>query len=118
MVEAFVLIQTEVGRAEVVAKQLAGLSGVLSSEYVTSGSVRALEGDDVSDREAFSARGDVVSPASAGSSSTRLRRLLANWGHWYRASGSSVSSCSSFEDSEAIAVRGEEWAAWPEDAAG
>ena len=89
----------------------------LSSEYVTSGSVRALEGDDVSDREAFSARGDVVSPASAGSSSTRLRRLLANWGHWYRASGSSVSSCSSFEDSEAIAVRGEEWAAWPEDAA-
>ncbi len=35
MVEAFVLIQTEVGRAEVVAKQLAGLSGVLSSEYVT-----------------------------------------------------------------------------------
>lgn len=29
------LIQTEVGRAEVVAKQLAGLSGVLSSEYVT-----------------------------------------------------------------------------------
>ncbi|VEG53502.1 transcriptional regulator [Mycolicibacterium aurum] len=35
MVEAFVLIQTEVGRAEVIAKQLAGLSGVLSSEYVT-----------------------------------------------------------------------------------
>ncbi|MCV7154252.1 Lrp/AsnC ligand binding domain-containing protein [Mycolicibacterium pyrenivorans] len=35
MVEAFVLIQTEVGRAEVVAKQLAGLAGVLSSEYVT-----------------------------------------------------------------------------------
>lgn len=35
MVEAFVLIQTEVGRAEVVAKQLAALSGVLSSEYVT-----------------------------------------------------------------------------------
>ena len=35
MVEAFVLIQTEVGRAEVVAKQLAGLTGVLSSEYVT-----------------------------------------------------------------------------------
>jgi DNA-binding Lrp family transcriptional regulator len=29
------LIQTEVGRAEVVAKQLAGLSGVLSAEYVT-----------------------------------------------------------------------------------
>ena len=29
------LIQTEVGRAEVVAKQLAGLAGVLSSEYVT-----------------------------------------------------------------------------------
>ncbi len=29
------LIQTEVGRAEVVAKQLAGLPGVLSSEYVT-----------------------------------------------------------------------------------
>lgn len=35
MVEAFVLIQTEVGRAEVVAKQLAGLAGVLSAEYVT-----------------------------------------------------------------------------------
>ena len=29
------LIQTEVGRAEVVAKQLAGLPGVSSSEYVT-----------------------------------------------------------------------------------
>jgi uncharacterized protein with GYD domain len=29
------LIQTEVGRAEVVAKQLASLRGVLSSEYVT-----------------------------------------------------------------------------------
>lgn len=29
------LIQTEVGRAEVVAKQLAELSGVTSSEYVT-----------------------------------------------------------------------------------
>lgn len=29
------LIQTEVGRAEVVAKQLSGLTGVLSSEYVT-----------------------------------------------------------------------------------
>ena len=29
------LIQTEVGRAEVVAKQLAALAGVLSSEYVT-----------------------------------------------------------------------------------
>ncbi|MEO3757206.1 Lrp/AsnC ligand binding domain-containing protein [Mycobacterium sp. B14F4] len=35
MVEAFVLIQTEVGRAEVVAKQLAALPGVLSAEYVT-----------------------------------------------------------------------------------
>lgn len=35
MVEAFVLIQTEVGRADVIAKQLAGLHGVLSSEYVT-----------------------------------------------------------------------------------
>jgi len=35
VVEAFVLIQTEVGRAQVVAKQLAGLTGVLSSEYVT-----------------------------------------------------------------------------------
>jgi len=35
VVEAFVLIQTEVGRAEVIAKQLAGLAGVLSSEYVT-----------------------------------------------------------------------------------
>ena len=29
------LIQTEVGRAEVVAKQLAALAGVSSSEYVT-----------------------------------------------------------------------------------
>jgi DNA-binding Lrp family transcriptional regulator len=35
VVEAFVLIQTEVGRAEVVAKQLAALPGVLSAEYVT-----------------------------------------------------------------------------------
>ena len=35
MVEAFMLIQTEVGRAEVVAKQLAGLPGVVTSEYVT-----------------------------------------------------------------------------------
>ncbi|WP_286274242.1 Lrp/AsnC family transcriptional regulator [Mycobacterium antarcticum] len=35
MVEAFMLIQTEVGRAEVVAKQLAGLPGVSSAEYVT-----------------------------------------------------------------------------------
>ena len=35
MVEAFVLIQTEVGRAEVIANQLAALAGVLSSEYVT-----------------------------------------------------------------------------------
>jgi hypothetical protein len=29
------LIQTEVGRAEVVAKQLASLPGVVSAEYVT-----------------------------------------------------------------------------------
>lgn len=29
------LIQTEVGRAEVVAKQLIGLSGVVSADYVT-----------------------------------------------------------------------------------
>jgi DNA-binding Lrp family transcriptional regulator len=35
VVEAFVLIQTEVGRAEVVAKQVAAIPGVLSSEYVT-----------------------------------------------------------------------------------
>jgi DNA-binding Lrp family transcriptional regulator len=35
VVEAFMLIQTDVGRAEVVAKQLAGLAGVLSAEYVT-----------------------------------------------------------------------------------
>jgi DNA-binding Lrp family transcriptional regulator len=34
-VEAYVLIQTEVGRAEVVAKQLAALPGVVSAEYVT-----------------------------------------------------------------------------------
>jgi DNA-binding Lrp family transcriptional regulator len=35
VVEAFVLIQTEVGRAQVVAKQVAALAGVLSAEYVT-----------------------------------------------------------------------------------
>jgi DNA-binding Lrp family transcriptional regulator len=35
VVEAFMLIQTEVGRAEVVARQVAALPGVLSSEYVT-----------------------------------------------------------------------------------
>ncbi|MCT7659221.1 Lrp/AsnC ligand binding domain-containing protein [Mycobacterium deserti] len=35
MVEAYMLIQTEVGRAEVVAKQLATLPGVRSAEYVT-----------------------------------------------------------------------------------
>ncbi|WP_328353747.1 Lrp/AsnC ligand binding domain-containing protein [Mycobacterium sp. NBC_00419] len=35
MAEAYMLIQTEVGRAEVVAKQVASLPGVLSSEYVT-----------------------------------------------------------------------------------
>jgi DNA-binding Lrp family transcriptional regulator len=35
VVEAFLLIQTEVGRAEVVAKQIAALPGVPSSEYVT-----------------------------------------------------------------------------------
>jgi DNA-binding Lrp family transcriptional regulator len=35
VVEAYVLIQTEVGRAEVVAKQLAALPGVVSAEYVT-----------------------------------------------------------------------------------
>jgi hypothetical protein len=35
VVEAFMLIQTDVGRAEVVAKQLAGLAGVRSAEYVT-----------------------------------------------------------------------------------
>jgi len=29
------LIQTEVGRAEIIAKQLAGLPGVVSAEYVT-----------------------------------------------------------------------------------
>lgn len=49
------LIQTEVGRAEVVAKQAAALPGVLSSEYVTgpydvvvrigSHSIEALEAD-------------------------------------------------------------------------
>jgi len=35
LVEAFMLIQTEVGRAEVVAKQLATIPGVLTAEYVT-----------------------------------------------------------------------------------
>jgi len=29
------LVQTEVGRAETIAKQLAGLPGVVSAEYVT-----------------------------------------------------------------------------------
>lgn len=33
--EAYVLIQTEVGRAEVVTKQLTALPGVVSAEYVT-----------------------------------------------------------------------------------
>lgn len=33
--EAYVLIQTEVGRAEVVAKQLAALPGVVTAESVT-----------------------------------------------------------------------------------
>lgn len=33
--EAYVLVQTEVGRAEVVAEQLAALPGVRSAEYVT-----------------------------------------------------------------------------------
>ena len=33
--EAYVLIQTEVGRAEVVAKQLSALPGVVSAVYVT-----------------------------------------------------------------------------------
>jgi nitrate reductase NapAB chaperone NapD len=35
VVEAFMLIQTEVGRAEVVAKQIAALPGILCAEYVT-----------------------------------------------------------------------------------
>jgi DNA-binding Lrp family transcriptional regulator len=35
VVEAFMLIQTDVGRAHVVAKQLAELTGVRSAEYVT-----------------------------------------------------------------------------------
>jgi Lrp/AsnC ligand binding domain len=35
VVEAFMLIQTEVGRAEVVAKQLETIPGVLTAEYVT-----------------------------------------------------------------------------------
>jgi DNA-binding Lrp family transcriptional regulator len=35
VVEAFMLIQTDVGRAEVVAKHLAELAGVCSAEYVT-----------------------------------------------------------------------------------
>lgn len=53
--EAYVLIQTEVGRAEVVAKQLAALPGVVSAEYVTgpydvvlrvtAGTVAALQSD-------------------------------------------------------------------------
>lgn len=35
VVEAFMLVQTEVGRAEVVAAELATLPGVVSAEYVT-----------------------------------------------------------------------------------
>ena len=35
MVEAFMLIQTEAGRAEVVAKPLATLPGVLTAPHVT-----------------------------------------------------------------------------------
>jgi len=35
VVEAFVLIQTEVGRAGLVADEIAGLPGVRSAEYVT-----------------------------------------------------------------------------------
>jgi DNA-binding Lrp family transcriptional regulator len=35
VVEAFMLIQTEVGRAAVVADELAALPGVLAAEYVT-----------------------------------------------------------------------------------
>jgi Lrp/AsnC ligand binding domain len=35
VVEAFMLIQTDVGRAEIVAKQLAALAGLLSAKFVT-----------------------------------------------------------------------------------
>lgn len=35
MVEAYVLVQTEVGRADQVARQLDGLDGVLSARAVT-----------------------------------------------------------------------------------
>lgn len=35
MVEAYVLIQTEVGRAAIVAEQLSTLPGVTSAEHVT-----------------------------------------------------------------------------------
>ena len=86
----------------------------VSSGQVTSGSVFALEGDDVSDRGVFSARGGAVSPVSSSSSVViRRRRLVAtNWlsiiGHRYRARGpAGPSSSSSFEDSDAIVVRGE-----------
>ena len=48
------LIQTEVGRAEVVAKQLAVLPGVLSSEYVTGpyDVVVRIAGDNLADLQA------------------------------------------------------------------
>jgi DNA-binding Lrp family transcriptional regulator len=48
------LIQTEVGRAEVVAKQLASLPGVLSSEYVTGpyDVVVRIAADDLADLQA------------------------------------------------------------------
>lgn len=35
MVQAYILIQTEVGKASVVAAEIAGLAGVLSAEDVT-----------------------------------------------------------------------------------
>lgn len=35
MVQAYILIQTEVGKAAVVAEQVAGIAGVMSAEDVT-----------------------------------------------------------------------------------
>jgi uncharacterized protein with GYD domain len=51
VVEAFMLIQTEVGRAEVVAKQLAALPGVSSSELVTGPYDVVVRGEADSDAE-------------------------------------------------------------------
>ncbi len=73
------LIQTEVGRAEVVAKQLAALPGVLSSEYVTGPyDVVARIGADTLDN----LRGNVVPSVQGVTGITRtLTCPIANGAH-------------------------------------